>query len=174
MNNLLKPNPKNKEVEWNKNETLISKTDKFGIIEYCNDIFCTVSGYNDEQLINKPHSIIRHPDMPKVIFKWLWDNLNINKTIVIVIKNLAESGCYYWVYANFTILKDDNGDNHFFSSRKSVSNKVIEIIEPIYQKLITIEQKNGIEASEQFLIQFLNEKSITYNEFIKKILLENN
>jgi len=174
MNTIVRPPAINQEVDWDKSETIISKTDKFGTIEYCNEVFCNVSGYEDYELMHSPHNIIRHPDMPKVVFKWLWDNLNNDTTLVAIVKNLAKSGRYYWVYANFTILKDEKGDNHYFSSRKAVSKKVIEIIEPIYKKLLEIEAEGGMEASETFLINFLKENKTTYNEFIDKILKENN
>lgn len=126
------------------------------------------------ELMGNAHNIIRHPDMPKIVFKILWDNLKKDNTIIAIVKNLAKSGKYYWVYANFTILKDDNGDNHYFSSRKSVSYKVIETITPIYKKLLEIEAQDGLDASELYLNTFLKNKNTTYNQFIDTVLKEHN
>lgn len=51
---------------------IVSKTDTRGVITYCNDIFVEMSGYSREELLGKPHNIIRHEDMPKVAFKLAW------------------------------------------------------------------------------------------------------
>jgi len=170
MSNFQRPNPIDQEVDWDKDETIISKTDRFGTIEYCNETFCEVSGYNDFELMNSAHNIVRHPDMPKIIFKLLWDHLKNDTTITTIIKNLAKSGEFYWVYANFTILKDDEGNNLYFSKRLAVSKEVVAIIEPIYQKLLSLEQEDGMEASEAFLNNFFKEKNTNYNDFINNIL----
>jgi len=170
MNDFQRPNPIDQEVEWDKSETIISKTDKFGTIEYCNETFCEVSGYDDFELMDSSHNIIRHPDMPKIVFKLLWDNLKNDTTIIAIVKNLAKSGKFYWVYANFTILKDAEGNNQYFSKRMAVSKEVIDIIEPIYQKLLSLEQEGGMEASEAFLNNFFEERNTNYNDFINNIL----
>ena len=67
--------PVNKEVAWDKTKTIMSKTDAKGVIEYVNQVFMDVCGYSEAELIGKPHNVIRHPDMPKTIFKILWDNI---------------------------------------------------------------------------------------------------
>ena len=68
-----KPVLVDKEVTWDKTKVIMSKTDAFGTIEYANEVFVDVCGYEDYELMGQPHSIIRHPDMPKVIFKVLWE-----------------------------------------------------------------------------------------------------
>jgi PAS fold. len=70
-------------------EYIVSKTDKKGRITYVNDKFCQISKYSREELLNKPHNIIRHPDMPKEVFKELWDRLKAGKTWSGIIKNKA-------------------------------------------------------------------------------------
>lgn len=88
--------PVNTEVHWDKSLELVSKTDKAGTIRYANEAFVNVSGYEEYELIGQPHNIIRHPDMPKVIFKLLWKNLLNGKDFHAVVKNMAKNGRYYW------------------------------------------------------------------------------
>ncbi|WCC45016.1 PAS domain S-box protein [Tenacibaculum finnmarkense] len=71
----------NEEIKWDKTQTIISKTDAYGTILYMNDAFETASEYNKIELIGEPHNIIRHPDMPKIVFKVLWENLKGKKEL---------------------------------------------------------------------------------------------
>lgn len=96
-----RPTPIDREVGWNKSQVVISETDVYGRITNVNDVFCNVCGYSPDEMIGQPHSIIRHPDMPKLIFKLLWDNLKAGNNFIGVIKNLAKSGEYYWVITDF-------------------------------------------------------------------------
>ena len=67
-----RPIPIDKEVSWDKTQTIMSKTDLYGTIEYANEVFVDVCGY---ELMAQPHNIVRYPDMPKVVFKVLWENI---------------------------------------------------------------------------------------------------
>lgn len=163
-----------KEVSWDKTKVIMSKTNAFGIIEYANETFVDVSGFEDYELMGQPHNIIRHPDMPKVIFKVLWENLKNGKNFHAIVKNLAKSGRYYWVITDFEIAKDENGVIvNYFGRRQSVPQEVISMhIEPLYKKLLQIEAASGVEFSEKYLIGFLEEKNRTYVEFIKDLMDE--
>lgn len=163
-----------KEVSWDKTKVIMSKTNAFGIIEYANETFVDVSGFEDYELMGQPHNIIRHPDMPKVIFKVLWENLKSGKNFHAIVKNLAKSGRYYWVITDFEIAKDENGVIvNYFGRRQSVPQEVISMhIEPLYKKLLQIETASGVEFSEKYLIGFLEEKNRTYVEFIKDLMDE--
>ncbi|PXY40747.1 histidine kinase [Flavobacterium cheongpyeongense] len=163
-----------KEVTWDKTKVIMSKTNAFGIIEYANEVFVDVSGYEDYELMGQPHNIIRHPDMPKVIFKVLWENLKQGKNFHAIVKNLAKSGRYYWVITDFDIAKDENGVIvNYFARRQSVPQEVIsQHIEPLYKKLLQIEAASGVEFSEKYLIGFLEEKKRGYVEYIKELIYE--
>lgn len=170
-------NPKtiiDKEVSWDKTQVIMSKTNAFGIIEYANEVFIDVCGYEDYELMGQPHNIIRHPDMPKVIFKVLWENLKSGKNFHAIVKNLAKSGRYYWVITDFEIAKDENGVIvNYFGRRQAVPQEVITLhIEPLYKKLLQIEAASGVEFSEKYLIGFLEEKKRTYVEYIKELIYE--
>ena len=163
-----------KEVTWDKTQVIMSKTNAFGIIEYANEVFVDVSGYEDYELMGQPHNIIRHPDMPKVIFKVLWENLKQGKNFHAIVKNLAKSGRFYWVITDFEIAKDENGVIvNYFGRRQAVPQEVISLhIEPLYRKLLQIEAASGVEFSEKYLIGFLEEKKRSYVEYIKELIYE--
>lgn len=163
-----------KEVSWDKTQVIMSKTNAFGIIEYANEVFVDVSGYEDYELMGQPHNIIRHPDMPKVIFKVLWENLKNGKNFHAIVKNLAKSGRYYWVITDFEISCDENDVIvNYFARRQAVPQEVVALhIEPLYKKLLQIEAASGVEFSEKYLIGFLEEKKKSYVEYIKELIFE--
>lgn len=152
----------------------MSKTDHRGIIEYANEVFVDVCGYEDYELMGQPHSIIRHPDMPKVLFKVLWENLKLGGNFHAVVKNLAKSGRYYWVVTDFESTKNEDGEiTHYFGRRRAVPQEIItNHIEPLYRKLLQIEKASGVEYSEKYLIGFLEEKNRSYVEYINDLFTE--
>lgn len=81
------------------NELIVSRTDLHGTITYANETFASISGYSVEELVGKPHNVVRHPDMPKSIFKELWATLQSEQIWRGYVKNLRKDGGYYWVYA---------------------------------------------------------------------------
>ncbi len=160
-----KPTPIDEEIKLDPKRYIVSETDAKGKITYANDYFMEVSGYTQEELIGQPHSIVRHPDMPKVVFKLLWEILKKGKNINAVVKNLAKDGRYYWIFTEFEIRKDtDTGEIiGYHASRKTISKHVIEIIAGLYKKLLEIEKSEGADASEKYLIAFLKEKGDDVN-----------
>ena len=146
---------------------IISKTDTKGRITYCNEIFMDMSAMNEKELLGKPHNIVRHPDMPKSIFKLLWKQIGSGKEIFAFIKNLSKDGSSYWVFANVTPSYDEK--DHiigYYSVRIKPNEKALETIKPLYQKLTNIESKDGIESALTYLQTFLDEKGVSYDEFI--------
>ena len=113
--------PVNKEVAWDKTKTIMSKTDAKGTIEYVNQVFIDVCGYSEGELIGKPHNVIRHPDMPKTIFKILWDNIQKGINFHAIVKNMAKSGEYYWVITDFDIIRDPSGQIINYMGRRTSS-----------------------------------------------------
>ncbi len=90
-------------------ELIISRTDLKGVITYANETFARISGYDMDELIGKPHNIVRHPDMPSVVFKDLWDTIKAEKQWTGVVKNLRKDRGFYWVKAIVSgVYKDGN------------------------------------------------------------------
>lgn len=170
--NFAHPTPVDKEVSWDKSKIIMSKTDAYGIIEYANDVFIDVSGYEEHELMGMPHSIVRHPDMPKVLFKVLWDNLKKGIVVKPVVKNLSKSGRYYWVVADFEIKRNAKGEiTHYYSRRKAVPAEVVAKVAPLYEKLLQIEAVGGMAASEKYLLGYLEDIGKSYNELIEELLI---
>ena len=166
------PEPTNHEIQLSTTRYIVSKTDAKGIIEYGNDYFVEISGYSEAELIGQPHSIIRHPDMPKVVFKMMWDRINRAQNIMAVVKNLAKDGSFYWVVTEFEP-KVDPITNEIISHtafRKAAPRAAVEAMAPIYQKLIEIEKNGGMEASEKYLRGYLEEAGMTYDELIDDLV----
>ena len=166
------PLQKGEEIVLSKKRYIVSKTDKKGIIQYGNDYFVEISGYKESELIGQPHNIIRHPDMPKIIFKLMWDRINSGQNIFAVVKNLAKNGNYYWVVTEFEprIDKLNNSIIGHTAFRKAVDAKTRAVIEPLYQTLLAIEAEGGMDASEKYLQGFLEEKRQTYDQFIDELI----
>jgi len=80
-------------------DIFLSHTDERGVIQYGNDVFKRLSGYEWPDLIGTPHKIVRHPDTPKAVFRLFWDTLKAKKTFAGYVKNRSASGQYYWVFA---------------------------------------------------------------------------
>ena len=160
-----KPTPIDEEIKLDTKHYIVSETDAKGKITYANDYFMEISGYTKEELMGQPHSIIRHPDMPKIVFKLLWETLKQGKNINTVVKNLAKDGRYYWIFTEFEIRRDKESDKiiGYHASRKTISKHVVEIIADLYKKLLEIEKNEGVEQSEEYLILFLKEKGDDVN-----------
>jgi len=157
---MTKQAPRDEAIELDPKRYIVSETDAKGNITYCNEYFREVSGYTEDELIGAPHNIVRHPDMPKVVFKLLWETISKGKNINAIIKNLAKDGRYYWIFTEFEIRKNtDTGEIiGYHASRKTISKFVIEIIAELYAKLLEIEKTQGVNASEEYLVKFLKEK----------------
>ncbi len=167
MKIIKRPVPVDIEIELNPFKTIMSKTDRKGIITYANDYFMEISEYKEWELMGQPHNVIRHPDMPKVVFKLLWDRLFAGKNIHAIVKNLTKTGKYYWVVTDFKIKYNEFGEiESFYSRRKAIPKKVKNFFEVFYLKLIEIERKTGISGSQAYLNGYLEDIGKTYDAFI--------
>jgi len=166
-----KATPIDEEIELKNNVYIESDTDLKGIITYVNDYFAEISRFSKEELIGKPHSIVRHPDMPKVLFKILWNHLENEENFIAAIKNLAKDGRYYWVFTDFEPLVEDGKTVGYKASRKKISKHVTDILDPLYKKLTEVEKEGGMEASEKYLHTFLKEygDDITVDNLLENI-----
>jgi PAS domain S-box-containing protein len=162
--------PTNNQKFFDTDKILVSKTDLKGKIRYANKEFLDIVGLSEEEVIGKPHNIIRHPDMPRVIFKYLWEFLHQELEINAYVKNLCADGGYYWVCANVTPSFDVQGKViGYHSARRAPTKEALDVIIPLYEKLLSLEKSGGMQASETYMQDLLNEKGVQYDEFILSI-----
>ena len=167
--------PTGVERTFDEDEIIVSKTDRRGVITYANDVFVRVSQYPEFELIGQPHNIIRHPDMPRCIFKLLWDTLAERREIFAYVVNLAKDGAHYWVFAHVTATgRPGEPIRGYHSNRRSPDREAIAAVEPIYRQLRAVElshasPRDGLAASTSALLQFLQEQGMTYDELVWSI-----
>ncbi len=119
---------------------IISETDLKGVITFANRKFCEISGYTSEELVGKPHNIIRHPDMPRAAFAQMWDTIKRGETWRGLVKNLRKDGLYYWVETEISPVRDEAGNTvSYIAARKPASRNNIEEAEALYAKMRTSE-----------------------------------
>lgn len=177
----MKITPNNNEKTFTNEVLLVTKTDLKGTITYANRAFMNIVAMDEDVLIGAPHNIIRHPDMPKIIFKFLWSYLQRGEEIHAYVKNICADGSYYWVLANVTpsykmkrientkhVSKDQQSSEvvGYHSSRRLPTQEALRVIKPLYEKLLNAEKTGGITASEKIMNDILKEKGMEYEEFI--------
>ncbi|BCX88224.1 hypothetical protein MIN45_P0592 [Methylomarinovum tepidoasis] len=166
-----RPTPKNHEIKLGEEEFIVSKTDTSGKITYANRVFMEICGYSERELLGVQHNIIRHPDMPRAVFRLLWDTLKEKKEFFGFVKNLCKDGSYYWVFANVTPDIDNNGQVvGYYSVRRQPPISAIRTVEPIYQEMLRIEKsaggiKQGIVKAQAYLQDLLAAKDTDYEKF---------
>ena len=158
---------------FDKSDIIVSKTDLKGHLTYVNRTFMTISDYVESELIGQPHSLIRHPDMPRAVFKLLWTQLQAGREIFAYVKNMTKHGDFYWVLAHATPSITAGGQCvGYHSNRRVPDRRVIEgVITPLYRSLKQIEdgesdRRLGLEKSCAKLNGILQDKGIGYDEFI--------
>jgi PAS domain S-box-containing protein len=149
---------------------IVSKTDLKGRITYGNEKFIEMSGYTENELLGAPHNILRHADMPKIVFKLLWDRVQSKEEIFAFVKNKCKGDDHYWVFANVTASLDKDGKIiGYYSVRRKPNPEAIKTIIPIYKELVATEKASGVDASLKKLESILNQNKVTYDEFIFSI-----
>lgn len=164
--------PSGKERTFSENEIIVSKTDTKGQLTYVNDVFQSVSGFTESELIGRPHSLIRHPEMPRCVFKLLWDTISTGRELFAYVVNLAKNGDHYWVLAHVT--PDMGGDGQvvgYHSNRRVPRREAVTRIQPLYRSLLQIEagapdRKQGMAAAHAALTDQLKREGKSYAEFV--------
>jgi len=123
------------ETDVPEGELIISRTDFDGNITFANELFASISGYSVDELVGKPHSIVRHPDMPKSIFKELWRTLKNEEIWKGYVKNIRKDGGYYWVYAEVSAMQKDNKLVGYKSMRSPINKESKKLYQDRYDEL---------------------------------------
>ncbi|MCD4667489.1 MAG: PAS domain-containing protein [Sulfurimonas sp.] len=123
--------------EWffSSDQYILSETDDKGIILYANDIFYEIADYIPDELIGEPHNVIRHPDMPKIAFKGLWDDIQSKGFWTGIVKNLRKDGGCYWVHATVLRKVNNKGEVTYLSIRRVPDRSDVEACITLYAEL---------------------------------------
>ena len=165
--------PSGNERFFKDGEVIVSKTDLTGKITYGNNLFYRMADLTEAEAINAPHSIIRHPDMPRCVFKLLWDTIGQGEEIFAYVVNLSGCGDHYWVFAHVTPSFDSEGNIvGYHSNRRPPDRDIVQnAIIPLYGKLREIETQSpdaqqGMQNATSFLVDILQKEGVSYDEFI--------
>lgn len=150
---------------------IVSKTDPKGRITYTNRIFMEFSGYTEAELLGSQHNIVRHPDMPRAIFRLMWQTLQSGREFNGYVKNLCKDGGFYWVFANVTPSVDINGKlTGYFSVRRKPKSSAVQVLAPLYADMVAEERrvgpKDGMDASAGILDELIKRHMDSYDRFV--------
>lgn len=153
-------------------EIIVSKTDLKGVITYANDVFLRVSGFSEAELLGRPHNIVRHPDMPRCVYRLLWRRIADGHEIFAYVVNRARDGDHYWVFAHVTpVLGADGSIIGYHSSRRLPGRGAVAAATALYATLRAEEARAatpsvGMAAAEERLTAILRERGVSYDEFV--------
>lgn len=168
----LHPKPTGREATFRNDDVIVSKTDLRGKITYVNDVFVAVSGYTPPDLLGQPHSMIRHPDMPRCVFEVLWRTIASGREVFAYVMNLARDGSHYWVLAHVTPSHDQGGRHvGYHSHRRAPWPDALAKVKPLYGRLLGIERSHedrarGLAESTRAVEKLLEEHGMEWNEFV--------
>ena len=164
--------PTGREATFGADEIIVSKTDARGKITYANRVFQRISGYREAELIGQPHSIIRHPDMPRIVFKRLWETIAAGRELFAYVVNLGRDGSHYWVFAHVTPTFGPSGEIvGYHSNRRCPRREALAVVEPFYRMLLGIERAAadraaGLAASAAAVDAYLAERGVEWDELM--------
>ncbi|WP_413204905.1 PAS domain-containing protein [Rhodospirillum sp. A1_3_36] len=160
------------ERTFGRDDIIVSKTDLKGRLTYGNTLFLALSGYSEREILGQPHNIIRHPHMPRCVFKLLWDTILDRREIFAYVLNRSRNGDHYWVIAHVTPSMNASGQVvGYHSNRRVAGRKALEtVIVPLYQDLRAMEReasndKEGLARSHGYLLDVLRQRGQEPNAF---------
>jgi PAS domain S-box-containing protein len=153
-------------------DVIVSKTDTKGRITYANRTFLSIAGYTESEVMGAPHSIVRHPDVPRCVFKLLWDTISTGSEIFAYVLNRSKNGDHYWVFAHVTPSYNADGQIiGYHSNRRAPKREAIEKVAPLYAQLLAEEKrhtndKEGLQASFGMVVDLLRQNGVSYEQFV--------
>lgn len=152
----VKIEPNNHEKKLGDQDFIVSKTDLTGRITYANRIFMEIAGYPESSLLGVQHNIIRHPEMPRGVFRFMWNTLKAGEEFFGFAKNMCADGGYYWVFANITPDYDRDGKlQGYYSVRRKPPQSALDVLIPVYKEMLAIENRSSIKEAPDASLQYL-------------------
>ncbi|MFN4896053.1 MAG: PAS domain-containing protein [Pseudomonadota bacterium] len=171
----MKIKPTGVERKLSEEDIIVSKTDPTGRITYVNQTLLDISDFTEDDLIGQQHSIVRHPQMPRCVFKLMWETIQSGQEIFAYVVNLTKFGDHYWVFAHVTPTFDNDGSIiGFHSNRRSPDRKGVQNAEALYRILLDEEQRHadrrkGMLSATELLQSMLADKGSEYDEFVMSL-----
>ncbi|WP_031434370.1 PAS domain-containing protein [Methylomarinum vadi] len=148
--------PNNNEKRLGDEDFIVSKTDPTGRITYANRIFMNIAGYPEHELLGVQHNIIRHPEMPRGVFRFMWDTLKSGDEFFGFAKNLCADGGFYWVFANITPDYDKQGKlQGYYSVRRKPPQSALDVLIPVYREMLAIEKRSSAKEAPDKSLAYL-------------------
>jgi PAS domain S-box-containing protein len=158
------------ERKLNSSDFIVSKTDKKGIITYANPSLLKITEYTMDELIGENHNIIRHPDMPRALYKHVWDEIQEGRHVYAYIKNLTKDGSFYWVFAYIVPDYNDKGDViGYHSERRAPNLKALPDIVNLYNNMKQIEVNSGVDDALAYMNELVSSKADSYTKYVFKL-----
>jgi len=160
------------ERRFGADEIIVSKTNLKGIITYANDVFLRISGFSEDELLGRPHNVVRHPDMPRCVYRLLWQRIAAGHEIFAYVVNRARNGDHYWVFAHVTpVFGPDGAIAGYHSSRRLPERGAVTAASGLYALLREEETRHrspadGMKAATERLDDILRGKGMSYDEFV--------
>ena len=158
---------------FREDEVIVSKTDLKGRMTYVNRVFINISGFEEPELLGAPHSLIRNPEMPRSVFKLLWDTIGTGREIFAYVNNMSKNGDHYWVLAHVTPSFDKSGQILGYHSNRRVPDRDVlnSTIIPLYKAVLEEENRHknareGMQKGFEMLLDAVKQKGMTYDELI--------
>lgn len=164
--------PTGVERTFEPDEIIVSKTDLAGRITYANRVFLRVCGYTEREILGQPHNCIRHPDMPRSVFKLLWDTVADGREIFAYVVNMAKGGDHYWVFAHVTPTFGPGGAIVGYHSNRRVAERgPREKAMDLYRLLLAEERRHAnplqaTAAGSALLQRMLEQQGVPYDELV--------
>lgn len=161
------------QTDFSRNTILVSKTNPNGVIIYANPEFCRIAGYTLEELLGKPHSMIRHPEMPRAVFSLMWETLKNQREFFGYVVNRCANGNHYWVLAQVVPDIDHNtGETiSLHSTRRWADPKACVKAMDVYRQIAEAESmerspRAAVVAGRRVLDDILNHAHLSYEEWV--------
>ncbi len=154
----------NHEIILAPNDTIQSRTDARGVITFANPTFARIAQYTVDELMGKPHNIVRHPHMPRSAFYIMWQMIQRGEEFFGFVKNRAKNGDHYWVFTRVNARRDANGEiNGYMSIRVAPPKReVLPEWDAVYAEVCAIEaalpREKQVEAGTKAIIDYLASK----------------
>ncbi len=164
--------PTSREVFFDSNDVIVSKTDLTGKLTYANDVFLAIAGYEEEDVLGEQHNLIRHPDMPRSVFALMWEKLKAGEEVFAYVKNMTRTGDHYWVLAHVTPSADIGGQVVGYHSNRRVPDRAaVARAEALYAEILRTEKaaagpREALAAGRAMLDEQLVRTGLSFNAFV--------